>query len=115
MPDWAYGSPAVWNGRVFVTSFDGTFAALNARTGAVLWSHKLPNRSLASPVVIGRYVYVADLGSTPRAKGRVLAYNPGSGHLEWRFNDGKYATPIAAAGRLVVSGATHVYVLRPRK
>jgi outer membrane protein assembly factor BamB len=114
MPDWAYGSPAVWNGRVFVTSFDGTFAALNARTGAVLWSHKLPNRSLASPVVIGRYVYVADLGATPGSKGRVMAYNPVSGRLEWQFGDGKYATPIAAAGRLVLSGATHVYVLRPR-
>ena len=31
----------------------------------------------------------------------------------WRFNDGKYAPAIAAAGRLVVAGATHVYVLRP--
>ena len=100
---------------MFVTSFDGTFAALNARTGAVLWSHKLPNRSLASPVVIGRYVYVADLGPTPGERGRLLAYNPINGRLEWQFNDGKYATPIAAAGRLVVSGATHVYVLRPLK
>jgi outer membrane protein assembly factor BamB len=114
MPNWAYGSPAVSNGRVFATSFDGTFAALNARTGAVLWSHDLPNGSLASPVVIGKYVYVADLG--PKSgKGRVMAYNPISGRLEWQFNDGKYATPIAAAGRLVVSGATHVYVLRPLK
>jgi outer membrane protein assembly factor BamB len=115
MPDWAYGSPAVWNGRVYVTSFDGTFAALNARTGAVLWSHTLANRSLASPVVIGKYVYVADLGATPGSKGTVQAYNPISGRLEWRFGDGKYATPIAAAGRLIVSGATHLYVLRPRK
>jgi outer membrane protein assembly factor BamB len=114
MPDWAYGSPAVSNGRVYVTSFNGTFAALNARTGAVLWSHDLPNGTLASPVVIGKYVYVADLG--PKSgKGRVTAYNPISGRLEWQFNDGKYATPIAAAGRLVISGATHIYVLRPLK
>ena len=70
---------------------------------------------LASPVVIGRYVYVADLGPTPGAKGRLLAYNPINGRLEWQFIDGKYATPIAAAGRLVVAGATHVYVLRPLK
>ena len=27
MPNWAYGSPAVSNGRVFATSFDGTFGA----------------------------------------------------------------------------------------
>jgi hypothetical protein len=30
-----------------------------------------------------------------------------------RFNDGKYASVIVAAGRLVVAGATHVYVMRP--
>jgi outer membrane protein assembly factor BamB len=115
MPDWAYGSPAVSNGRVFVTSFNGTFAALNARTGSVLWSHTLPTKTLASPVVIGKYVYVADLGPGGGAKGRVLAYNPTNGHRAWQFIDGKYATPIAAAGRLVVTGATHVYVLRPLK
>jgi outer membrane protein assembly factor BamB len=44
-----------------------------------------------------------------------MAYNPISGRLEWQFNDGKYATPIVGAGRLIVSGATHVYVLRPLK
>ncbi len=114
MPDWAYGSPAVSNGRVFETSFDGTFAAFNARTGAVLWQHHLPYRSLSSPTVIGNLVYVADLGPSPGARGHLYAYNTGSGKLVWRFRDGKYATPIAAAGRLVVSGATHIYVLRPR-
>jgi outer membrane protein assembly factor BamB len=115
MPDWAYGSPAVSDGRVFETSFDGTFAAFNARTGAVLWEHHLPYRSLSSPTVIGNLVYVADLGPSPGARGHLYGFNPVSGRLEWRFNDGKYAAPIAAAGRLVVSGATHLYVLRPRK
>lgn len=114
MPDWAYGSPAVSNGRVFETSFDGTFAAFNARTGAVLWEHHLPNRSLSSPTVIGNLVYVADLGPSPGARGHLYGFNPVSGKLEWRFGDGKYAAPIAAAGRLVVPGATHLYVLRPR-
>jgi outer membrane protein assembly factor BamB len=115
MPDWAYGSPAVSNGRVFETSFDGTFAAFNARTGAVLWEHQLPNRSLSSPTVIGNLVYVADLGSSPGSRGHLYGYDPASGKLVWRFNDGKYAAPIAAAGRLVVSGATKIYVLRPRR
>jgi outer membrane protein assembly factor BamB len=114
MPDWAYGSPAVSNGRVFATSFDGTFAAFNARTGTVLWQHKLPYRGLSSPTVIGHVVYVADLGPTPSSRGRVFGYDPVSGRLVWRWGDGKYATPIAAASRLVVSGATRIYVLRPR-
>jgi outer membrane protein assembly factor BamB len=114
MPNWAYGSPAVSDGRVFATSFDGTFAAFNARTGAVVWQHRLPYRGLSSPTVIGRYVYVADLGPSPSVRGRLFGYDPASGRLVWQFGDGKYATPIAAAGRLVVSGATHIYVLRPR-
>jgi outer membrane protein assembly factor BamB len=114
MPNWAYGSPAVSDGRVFATSFDGTFAAFNARTGAVLWQHRLPFKSLASPTVIGPYVYVTDLGPSPGSRGRTFGYDPRTGKLVWRFGDGKYATPIAAAGRLVVAGATHIYVLRTR-
>ena len=114
MPDWAYGSPAVSSGRVFETSFDGTFAAFDARTGSVVWEHRLPNRSLSSPTVIGHLVYVADLGPTPSSRGHVYAYDEATGKLVWRFKDGKYAAPIAAAGRLVVSGATKIYVLRPR-
>ncbi len=114
MPNWAYGSPAVSNGRVFATSFDGTFGAFNARTGAVLWLHKLPYRGLSSPTVVGPYVYVTDLGPSPGSAGRLFAYDTSTGRLAWQFGDGKYATPIAAAGRLVVLGATHVYVLRPR-
>jgi outer membrane protein assembly factor BamB len=115
MPNWAYGSPAVSNGRVFETSFDGTVAAFNARTGSVLWEHHLPYRSLSSPTVIGKLLYVADLGPSPGARGHLYAYDPVSGKLVWRFNDGKYATPIAAGRRLVVAGATHLYVLRPRR
>ena len=114
MPNWAYGSPAVSDGRVFETSFDGTFVALDARTGAVIWSHHLPYRSLASPTVIGPYVYVADLGASGSSGGHVYAYTPSGGRLVWSFPDGKYSSVIAAAGRLVVAGFSHLYVLAPR-
>jgi outer membrane protein assembly factor BamB len=61
LPWWAYGSPAVSDGRVFATGVDGTLAALNARTGGLLWKHKLPYHSLVeAPVGEGRPVlYVA--------------------------------------------------------
>ena len=98
---------------MYATSFDGTIAALSARTGAVLWQHQLPYGSLSSPTVVGGYVYVADLGPSPSTRGHMYGFNPDNGKLEWQFGDGKYASAIVAAGRLVVSGATHVYVLRP--
>jgi len=113
-PNWAYGSPAVSAGRVFSTSFDGTFAALSARTGALLWSHVLPHKTLSSPTVIGRLVYVADLGTGGGSRGNLYAYDPASGRLVWRFADGKYSTVVAAAGHLVVAGFSRLYVLTPR-
>jgi hypothetical protein len=47
--------------RVSATGVDGTLAALNARTGGLLWKHKLPYHSLVeAPVGEGRPVlYVA--------------------------------------------------------
>ena len=114
-PDWVYGSPAVSNGLVFAVSYDGTVAALNARSGAQLWSHRLADRSLSSATIIGRYLYVSDLGANRgAAPGHVYAFNPGNGKLVWRFNDGKYHSVIAAAGRLIVAGAIHLYALKPK-
>ncbi len=114
MPYWAYGSPGVWNGRVYATSYDGTFAALSARTGQLLWRHKLPYKTTASPTIIGRLVYVGDLGAGPGEHGHVTAFDAVSGRRRWFFNDGKYSTVIAAGGRLIVAGVSHLYALLPR-
>ncbi len=114
-PDWVYGSPAISNSLVFAVSYDGTVAALNARSGAQLWSHRLADRSLSSATIIGRYLYVSDLGANRgAAPGHVYAFNPGNGKLVWHFNDGKYHSVIAAAGRLIVAGAIHLYALKPK-
>jgi outer membrane protein assembly factor BamB len=116
MPDWAYGSPAVSDGRVFATSWDGTIAALSARTGALLWQHPLAGNTISSPTVIGPYVYVADRGrSSGSTHGDLFAYRVGDGHPVWRFPDGRFSTVIAAAGRLIVAGALHLYALEPRR
>jgi outer membrane protein assembly factor BamB len=112
MPDWAYGSPGVANGRVFSTSYDGTVAAMNARTGNRIWTHKLPYRSLSSATVIGKLVYVADMGNKAQP-GNMYALDPGTGAVRWHFDDGEYHGPIVAAGRLILSGFTTLYALRP--
>jgi outer membrane protein assembly factor BamB len=59
-------------------------------------------------------LYVSDLGNDRgAAHGHVYAINPGTGKVVWRFNDGKYHSVIAAAGRLIVAGAIHLYALKP--
>jgi outer membrane protein assembly factor BamB len=114
-PDWVYGSPAVSNGLVFAASYDGTFAAMNARNGGRLWSRRLSSGSLSSATVIGRLVYISDLGANHgSAPGHVYAINPGTGKVVWTFHDGKYHSVIAAAGRLIVAGALNLYALKPR-
>ena len=116
LPDWAYGSPAVSGGRVFATSWDGTIAALSARTGTPLWRHRLPGNTISSPTVIGPYVYAADRGaSISSTHGDLFAYRVGDGHAVWRFPDGRFSTVIAAAGRLIVAGTLRLYALEPRR
>ena len=115
MPYWAYGSPASAAGRVFATSYDGTFAALSrphgpARSGGT----SCRTRRSASPTVIGRLVYVGDLGSGLVEHGDLIAFDAVTGRRRWRFNDGKYSTVIAADGRLIVAGVSHLYALLPR-
>jgi outer membrane protein assembly factor BamB len=111
-PDWAYGSPGVASGVVYSTSYDGTVGAMNARTGARLWTRKLPYRSLSSATIIGNLVYVADMGEKARP-GNMYGLDPRTGAIRWHFNDGEYHGPVVAAGRLIISGFTTLYALRP--
>ena len=59
-----YSSPAVANGVVFVGTYPdqgygpGILYALNARTGALRWSHKMAS-IFSSPAVANGVVYVA--------------------------------------------------------
>jgi len=111
---WVYGSPAVWNGMVFDTGYDGNFQAMDARTGAVRWSTRLPYLTTSSPTVIGRYVYVASHGASGK-RGNLWAFDPRTGRKVWHFPDGWYST-VATAGpkELVVTGPRHLYLLRSR-
>ena len=86
---------------------------MNARTGARLWTRKLPYRSLSSATRVGNLVYVADIGQWARP-GDVRGLDPNTGAVRWRFNDGEYHGPVVGAGRLIVAGFTTLYALRPQ-
>jgi outer membrane protein assembly factor BamB len=53
-------SPAVANGVVYATSTDDTVYALNATTGALLWSYVTSTQIVGSPIVVNGHLYATD-------------------------------------------------------
>jgi outer membrane protein assembly factor BamB len=73
--------PAVVNGVVYVGGGDSNWYALNASTGAVLWSVPTGDNSAtgghynwSSPLIVGNYAYIgiASLGDCPLVQGQLL-------------------------------------------
>jgi PQQ-dependent dehydrogenase (methanol/ethanol family) len=85
---------AVWNGRVYVGTFDGRLVALDAATGKQLWSVGTVDNPDADPqsytitgaprVVKGK-VIIGNAGGEFRARGYITAYDAESGQKVWRF------------------------------
>lgn len=86
-------APAVANGIVYVGS--GQLYALNAVTGALIWSS--PNGSLLSPAVAAAVVYVGS--------GGLYALNATTGDVIWEYAPPAYvrSTPVVANGRVYVN------------
>ena len=61
-------SPAIANGVVYIGSNDNNLYALNANTGAKLWSYTTGNWVVSSPVVSNGVLYVGS------ADGNVYAF-----------------------------------------
>ena len=90
-------TPAVNGGRVYALGATGILNALDARTGAVLWSRnaandtgaKLPGWGFAgSPLVLDDLVIVA-------TSGRLAAFEAATGNVRWRapVRAGGYSSP----------------------
>ncbi len=113
-------TPALSNGRVFSLGATGILNALDARTGAVLWSRnavadtgaKIPGWGISgSPLPVGDLVIVA-------ASGRLAAYDAATGQPRWKGpidRGGGYSSPhlvtIGGVDQIVLmsgSGATSV-------
>lgn len=108
------GTPTVRNGRLYAFGATGIVNALDARTGAVVWSRnaaadtgaKTPDWGFSSsPLVLDDLVVVA-------ASGALVAYDLGSGAQRWTRTLGgtSYSSPQLAtiggvAQILLVSGA----------
>ena len=105
-------SPVVAGGFVFLVSDQGPATCLDAKTGAVKWSERLPGTYTASPLVRGDTVYAfADDGKAILFKGGGEFEEVGRNSLPGRIQ----ATPAAAGGGLLVRTDTALYLLAAAK
>ena len=81
---------AAWKGRIYVCTYDGRLVALNAATGAVIWStltldHDKPMTSTGAPRIANGKVIIGNAGSEFGVRGDISAYDAESGAFLWRF------------------------------
>jgi outer membrane protein assembly factor BamB len=92
-------SPAVANGVVYFGSIDTNFYALNAGTGALLWSTSGGIYFFSSsPAVANGVVYVGAYRGS--GLGRLYALNASTGALLWKYTTGAevYSSPAVTNG-----------------
>ena len=106
------GTPTLSNGRVYTLGATGILNALDAATGAVLWSHNAADDTGAkdpgwgftsSPLVVNDLVVVA-------TSGRLVAYDAATGHRRWLGPAGGagYSSPHL----VTIDGVPQIVLLR---
>ena len=100
---------AAWKGRIYVSTYDGRLVALDAKTGAVVWSvlsvdHDKPLTSTGAPRVVNGKVIIGNAGGEFGVRGYITAFDADTGRRLWRFYtvpgnpaDGKEAPYLQAA------------------
>jgi outer membrane protein assembly factor BamB len=104
-------SPAVVSGVVYVGSFDNNVYALDARTGAKLWSYTTGAGVYSSPAVADGVVYVGSFDNN------VYALDARTGAKLWSYTTGRIveSSPAVADGVVYVgSYDDNVYALNAR-
>jgi quinohemoprotein ethanol dehydrogenase len=81
---------AVWQGKVFVGSFDGRLIALDAATGRELWDVNTIDRTkpytiTGAPRVVKGKVLIGNGGAEFGVRGYLSGYDAETGALAWRF------------------------------
>jgi len=82
---------AVWQGKVYVGSFEGILYALDAKDGTVRWQadtfidHSRAYSITGAPQIAGKVVAIGNGGAEFDSRGYVSAYDLQTGRLVWRF------------------------------
>jgi outer membrane protein assembly factor BamB len=102
------GKPVIQDGIVYAASHSGILTAIDARTGARIWSRTFGSRM--GPVIGGDYIFVVGTG------GKVAALNKIDGKIAWtrdlpEFKDNNrenrivWTGPLLADNRLIVTSS----------
>jgi outer membrane protein assembly factor BamB len=95
---------------VYVGSYDGTFYAFDARSGAVRWRHPAGGKISGSATIVGDVIYYSDLGTKSTA-----GLNVRTGHQVFAFPDGAFNPVIADPGAIYMVGYGAVYQMLPKR
>jgi outer membrane protein assembly factor BamB/serine/threonine protein kinase len=101
-------TPAVKDGKVYITTYDGRVVALDQTTGSQIWEYRGPGGIDSSPAVAGDLLFYGGRNS------RVTALDADTGEKRWDFETGNPITgsPIVHDGVLYIgSGDRHIYAL----
>lgn len=112
----AYASPVVGDGRVFVTLYGGGIAALDARTGKVVWHNKaVKGNKYGTPAYADGRLFASVLSKSGGTD--VVALDAVNGDELWRSAGGSWGALKVAGGALFVSryadGGNTVVALDP--
>jgi outer membrane protein assembly factor BamB len=110
--NYVQSAPAVSNGIVYVSTYDGPFYALSAKNGDELWTFTADWTVNSSPTVANGIVY---FGSEANGVS-VYALNANTGALLWSFvTGGVGSTPAVANGVVYIGSYDHnVYALNAK-
>ena len=111
---YVYSSPAVAQvpgGRpaVYFGSYDGTFYALDARSGGVLWTHAEGGTISGGTTIVGDVVYF----SNNRHK-TTTGLGARTGRVVFRFPHGAFNPVVSDGERIFLTGSSSLYALRPK-
>jgi len=118
--DWAvqtgayvYASPAITNApglgpTVYFGSYDGNFYALNARTGAIDWRFAAGGKISGSATIIGRTVYLADLGQR-----RIYGLGISTGHKIFEMDTGAFDPAVSDGHDIYLTGYSGLFGMEP--
>jgi len=106
---YVYSSPAVWDGRVFFGSYDGTFYALSAASGRLLW------RVYAGGSISGAATVVDGIAYAGTLSHRIVGVDARTGRVVLRFPHGDFVPVSGNAKRLLLFGYSRIYAVEPRR
>ncbi|MDP6493967.1 MAG: PQQ-binding-like beta-propeller repeat protein [Dehalococcoidia bacterium] len=102
-------TPAIKEGRVYLTTHDNRVVALNATTGDLIWEYATAAPVDSSPAVAGSMVF---FGVRNRS---VIALDAGTGELKWEYvtlQNPTTGSPLVKGGVVYIgSGDGNIYAL----